>query len=63
MKLNKAYYKLINTAPQNPVQTRYLRFLKTPGADIKTSYMKQAEKLLKTNKNLLDTEYLKDMEI
>lgn len=49
--------KWINRFPQNPIQTRYLRFLETPKGKVKTSYIKQAEKSFNKQKDLLRTKY------
>jgi len=49
--------RLINIFPQNPVQTRYLRFLTTPQGKIKTSFtdaVERFEKSMEEHKTIYD---------
>lgn len=36
--------RLINIFPQNPIQTRYLRFMKQPSGELKTSFTDAVER-------------------
>ena len=53
---------LWNTFPQNPVQTKYFRFLKGPDSEIKTMFTESVSRFNQKNKDLLHTRYSKFME-
>jgi len=54
---NKLEDKWRNLPPRNPTQTRYLRFLKTPSGEVKTSYIQRAEKSFNKHKDVFKNRY------
>jgi hypothetical protein len=51
--------KLWNVFPQNPTQTKYLRFLKGPDSEIKTQFTESVSNFNKKKKDLFLTKYSK----
>ena len=56
--------RLINVFPQNPIQTRYLRFMKQPSGELKSSFTDAVERfelVMKTYETVYD-KYMKPIE-